>query len=48
MLACAERAKRPGVTERAGILCKPYASHKPYNLGRVPVFVFMNLKLVLL
>ena len=34
---------RPGVTERAGILLKPYASHKPYNVGRVPVFINLNL-----
>ena len=34
---------RPGVTERAGFLRKPYASHKPYSVGRVPVFINFNL-----
>ena len=34
---------RPGVTERAGILRKPFASRKPYNMGRVPVFINPNL-----
>ena len=24
--------KRPGVTDKAGILRKPYASHKSYNV----------------
>ena len=38
---------RPGVTDRAGILHKPYASHKPYNVGRVPVFNNLNLYLIL-
>ena len=27
---------RPGLTERAGILRKPDASHKPFDGGRVP------------
>ena len=35
------------VTERAGILSKPYASHKPYNVGRVPVLTNLNLYLIL-
>ena len=30
---------RPGVTQRAGILRKPYASHKPYSVGRVLAFI---------
>ena len=34
---------RPGVAERAGILRKPYARHKPYNVGRVPVFISLKL-----
>ena len=51
-LACAESGLagwvgcccgRPGVAERAGILRKPYASHKPYNVGRVPVFISLKL-----
>ena len=33
---------RPGVTERAEILRKPYASHKPYNVGRVPVLLTLT------
>ena len=37
----------PWVTERAGILRKPYASHKPYNVGRVPVLINLNLYLIL-
>ena len=35
------------VTERAGILRKRYASHKPYNVGRVPVLINLNLYLIL-
>ena len=27
-------------------LCKPFASHKPYNVGRVPVFTNLNLYLM--
>ena len=30
-----------------GILHKPYASHKPYNVGRVPVLTDLNLYLIL-
>ena len=26
--------KRPGVTDKAGIVCKPYASHKSYNVAQ--------------
>ena len=38
----------PKVTERAGILRKPYANHnKPYDVGRVRVFVDLNLHLIL-
>ena len=36
-----------GVTERAGILRKPYESHKPHNVGRVPVFINLNLYLTI-
>ena len=55
-LACAESGLagwvgcccgRPWVTERAGILRKPYASHKPYNVGHVPVLINLNLYLIL-
>ena len=52
-LACAESGLvgwvgcccgRPKVTRRAVILRKPYANHKPYNVGRViPVFINLNL-----
>ena len=35
------------VTERAGIIRKPYASHKPYNVGRVPVLINLNLYFIL-
>ena len=38
--ARAERVQE--VTERAGILRRPYASHKPYNMGRVAVFIDLN------
>ena len=55
-LACAESGLagwvgcccgRPWVTERTGILSKPYACHKPYNVGRVPVLINLNLYLIL-
>ena len=32
-----------GVSQRAGILRKPCAGHKPYNPGHVPGFVNLNL-----
>ena len=39
----AAAGRRPGLTERAGILRKPYASHKTYNVGSAPVFINSNL-----
>ena len=38
---------RPWVTERAGILRKPSLNSKPYNVGRVPVLINLNMYLIL-
>ena len=41
---CGERPGRLGLLwAAAGILRKPSASHKPYNVGRVPFFINLNL-----
>ena len=36
--SCSWGGRGAGVTERAGILRKPYTSHKPYNVAPAPVF----------
>ena len=36
------RCRGGGQTEKAGILRKPCASHKPYNVGRLPFFVTLT------
>ena len=35
--------KRPGVTDKASIVHKPYASHKSYNVARAPAFILQTL-----